>query len=777
MKRLLWFTIFLIALPATAQPRGGPLNSQPVRIDNCVVTTGACPANGYVCVQASTKAIYQCLVSSGWRQVSVGGASNTPTAGQCATWDAVNSTVMWDDCGTGGGGSGTSTIQEGGADVSTAADTLNFGLGFDLTEPSSGTVNVVLDYSEDPIGLATSDVSGRLPVASGGTGGADATTARSNLSAAKSGANSDITSITGLVTMLSTAQGGLGLNSSASLADSYLVTTAANTWAYKVFPNCDATGSQLGYDPTTHAFECAADGAGGSGIEASEEGSDVTAAARSRINFTGAAFVTAADDAVNSRVNVTFSASPDSASVVGTGRTLTGGAGLAAIGDLSSDRTLATASQEALFLADGGASSLTCGSSNQGKTQVMDNGVLQYCDGATTSVLKYAATADSSGNASTGASGTGFFQAGAVDVNRGGTGVTSIGTAGQVLFNDAGLVGYDETGSMFSYNKTTDALTVGSIITSGATDNNRYLEMQGNSADVGIPASGYFRLYASGTAGSEALKYYTATGGIKTTATLTGTETLTNKTFAGASNDLSVRIHATDCTGLTDGVSGELCYEQDADTIYACEPTAGACDTAGEWRATSSAGSGDITDVWNCSTGDCSALTAAAADTLDANAMTGSNAFRLPYQAANTVSAAGAATLDSSADQFVYYGAASRTLHYIQSTCAVLESVVDTDDSYEFWEAPYAVTVTGVSCRCRGACSTLATFTLEDRGGNAMTITGTNPTCATTGNSTYAAVTAANALVAGEGIAFDVTNAPTTNTAYTICVTYTVDRQ
>lgn len=49
-----------------------------------------------------------------------------------------------------------------------------------------------------------------LPVASGGTGGANATTARSNLSAAASGANSDITSLTGLTTALSVAQGGTG---------------------------------------------------------------------------------------------------------------------------------------------------------------------------------------------------------------------------------------------------------------------------------------------------------------------------------------------------------------------------------------------------------------------------------------------------------------------------------------------------------------------------------------------------------------------------------------
>ena len=48
-----------------------------------------------------------------------------------------------------------------------------------------------------------------LPVASGGTGAATASAARTNLSAAKSGANTDITSLA-LTTPLSVAQGGTG---------------------------------------------------------------------------------------------------------------------------------------------------------------------------------------------------------------------------------------------------------------------------------------------------------------------------------------------------------------------------------------------------------------------------------------------------------------------------------------------------------------------------------------------------------------------------------------
>ena len=50
-----------------------------------------------------------------------------------------------------------------------------------------------------------------LPVTSGGTGGSTAALARAALSAAALGANGDITSLTGLTTPLSVAQGGTGL--------------------------------------------------------------------------------------------------------------------------------------------------------------------------------------------------------------------------------------------------------------------------------------------------------------------------------------------------------------------------------------------------------------------------------------------------------------------------------------------------------------------------------------------------------------------------------------
>ena len=60
---------------------------------------------------------------------------------------------------------------------------------------------------------ASTLTAGTLPILAGGTGSTTASGARTNLGAAASGANSDITSLSGLTTPLSVGQGGTGLSS------------------------------------------------------------------------------------------------------------------------------------------------------------------------------------------------------------------------------------------------------------------------------------------------------------------------------------------------------------------------------------------------------------------------------------------------------------------------------------------------------------------------------------------------------------------------------------
>lgn len=153
--------------------------------------------------------------------------------------------------------------------------------------------------------------------------------------------------------------------------------------------------------------------------------------------------------------------------------------------------------------------------------------------------------------------------------------------------------------------------------------------------------------------------------------------------------------------------------------------------------------------------------------------------LKIPTAASPTVDAAGKIAEDTTAGQLIY-GATPRVLDPVRTACARVSDIAAADDNFNFFMANQAITVTSVGCYCDGTCTTKATFTLEDNSGNAMTITGTNPTCAaTTGAATYAAVTASNGLVAGESMRFDVTNTPSPDAAdeYVICFTYTIDRQ
>lgn len=149
----------------------------------------------------------------------------------------------------------------------------------------------------------------------------------------------------------------------------------------------------------------------------------------------------------------------------------------------------------------------------------------------------------------------------------------------------------------------------------------------------------------------------------------------------------------------------------------------------------------------------------------------------VPQGTGPTVDAAGQVAIDTTDAQLVYFSGSKRVISPTRTVCGVVESLAATDDNYAFYMANDPITVTGVGCNCRGTCTTPATFTLEDRSGNQMTITGTNPTCATTGAATFAAVTANNQLTAGEMAAFDVTNSPTTGDTYAICIEYTIDAQ
>lgn len=122
-------------------------------------------------------------------------------------------------------------------------------------------------------------------------------------------------------------------------------------------------------------------------------------------------------------------------------------------------------------------------------------------------------------------------------------------------------------------------------------------------------------------------------------------------------------------------------------------------------------------------------------------------------------------------------GVAFDSVSYAQTRCGVF--VLDGTDNKQMGSFTNATTINSVWCQCEGTCTTAATITLEDVSSNAMTITGTNPTCAAnTTTPTPAAVTAGNTLTAYEGFQFDVTNTPSPTTdTYDVCVKYTTNPQ
>lgn len=156
-------------------------------------------------------------------------------------------------------------------------------------------------------------------------------------------------------------------------------------------------------------------------------------------------------------------------------------------------------------------------------------------------------------------------------------------------------------------------------------------------------------------------------------------------------------------------------------------------------------------------------------------------AFAVPSGTNPTVSGAGDLAIDTTDQQLVYYGGSSAVVLTGQnSKCIVVEQIKAADDNMMIASWPDAVTINSVWCQYNGSApSTAATFTLEDGGGNAMTITGTNPTCTAPGTPpTPAAVTANNTLTAYELLRFDTTNTPDPATdTYLICVGLVYDRQ
>lgn len=93
--------------------------------------------------------------------------------------------------------------------------------------------------------------------------------------------------------------------------------------------------------------------------------------------------------------------------------------------------------------------------------------------------------------------------------------------------------------------------------------------------------------------------------------------------------------------------------------------------------------------------------TIGAAGGLDAGSASG---FEIPNAAAPVVNAAGEVAVDTTEDQFLYYGGALRTLDYRHDKSAAF-SDPNNADAVIVWKAPYDLTLTGVDCTATGGTS------------------------------------------------------------------------
>lgn len=230
-------------------------------------------------------------------------------------------------------------------------------------------------YSKDETGVETRVESPALPltILNGGTGSTTASGARTNLGAAAAGANSDITSLSGLTTALSIAQGGTSatsagaartaLGAAAAGANSDITSLSGLTTALSVL--------QGGTGATTASGARSSLGAAASGAN-----SDITSLSGLTTALSVAQGGTAATTAAGARTSLGAAASGANSDITslsglttalsvlqgGTGATTAGGARTnlsAAASGANSDITSLTGLTTALSVAQGGTAATT----------------------------------------------------------------------------------------------------------------------------------------------------------------------------------------------------------------------------------------------------------------------------------------------------------------------------------------------------------------------------------------------------------------------------------
>lgn len=160
------------------------------------------------------------------------GLGTTPTNGQLLIGNGSGYTLATLTAGSG------VTITNGSGSITIAATNSGTVTSVGL---DGGTTGITVSGANPITSSGTFTLGGVLNIANGGTGATTAAGARTAFGAAKSGANSDITSLSGLTTPLSPAQGGTGAAASLS---GYVVANGSSPYtSVLTIPVSDLTGT------------------------------------------------------------------------------------------------------------------------------------------------------------------------------------------------------------------------------------------------------------------------------------------------------------------------------------------------------------------------------------------------------------------------------------------------------------------------------------------------------------------------------------------------------
>jgi hypothetical protein len=141
----------------------------------------------------------------------------------------------------------------------------------------------------------------------------------------------------------------------------------------------------------------------------------------------------------------------------------------------------------------------------------------------------------------------------------------------------------------------------------------------------------------------------------------------------------------------------------------------------------------------------------------------------IPRGTSVTASSAGQIGIDTTDDQFNYYGSSRRILPYRSQFCWTLESPTSGDDDIPVFSPVSAITVTGVYCRVQGGTS--AGITISD-GSNALE----EVVCDADGQADDGTIQNPN-FTANERMEFDTGTVTGTVEWVNVCVRYTTDSQ